>query len=63
MLISLDWIKDFVDLPEDLTPEEVGQRFTMATAEVEEVLTERAHLEKIFVGHIKSFKKHPEADK
>jgi len=38
MLISLDWIRDFVDLPRDLDPHELAERFTCTTAEVEEVL-------------------------
>lgn len=35
MKISLDWIRDFVDLPEDMTPEEIAEMFTLKTAEVE----------------------------
>ena len=37
MLISLDWIRDYVDLPADLNPRELAERFTCTTAEVEEV--------------------------
>ena len=35
MLISLNWIRDFVDLPEDLDPRELANRFTLTCAEVE----------------------------
>ncbi|MFH0983325.1 MAG: phenylalanine--tRNA ligase subunit beta [Planctomycetota bacterium] len=35
MLISLNWIRDFVDLPHDLDPEALAERFTMTCAEVE----------------------------
>jgi phenylalanyl-tRNA synthetase beta chain len=37
MLISLNWIRDFVDLPADLDPHALAERFTMTCAEVEEV--------------------------
>jgi phenylalanyl-tRNA synthetase beta chain len=63
MLISIDWIKDFVKLPEDLTPKEIGEKFTLATAEVEDVLTVGDHLEKITVVEVLEKEKHPEADK
>lgn len=35
MLISLNWIRDFVDLPDDLDPKDLAERFTCTTAEVE----------------------------
>ncbi|NLE58992.1 MAG: phenylalanine--tRNA ligase subunit beta [Planctomycetes bacterium] len=35
MLISLNWIRDFVDLPAGLDPRELAERFTCTTAEVE----------------------------
>lgn len=37
MLISLDWLRDSVDLPRDLDPLELAERFTCTTAEVDEV--------------------------
>lgn len=37
MLISLDWIRDFVDLPGDLDPRALAERFTRTTAEVDDV--------------------------
>lgn len=63
MLISIDWIKDFVALPTDLTPKEIGEKFTLATAEVEDVLTVGQHLEVITVVEVLEKEKHPEADK
>lgn len=62
MLISLDWIKDFVKLP-DMKADDLANDFTMTTAEVEEVKTTNKHLEVIKVAQIKSLRKHPEADK
>jgi phenylalanyl-tRNA synthetase beta chain len=37
MLISLNWLRDFVELPEDLTARDLADRLTMVTAEVEGV--------------------------
>jgi len=37
MLISLNWIRDFVDLPGDLDPIALAERFTRTTAEVDGV--------------------------
>ncbi|UCG17032.1 MAG: phenylalanine--tRNA ligase subunit beta, partial [Phycisphaerales bacterium] len=37
MLISLNWIRDFVDLPWDVAPHTLGERFTLTCAEVEGV--------------------------
>jgi phenylalanyl-tRNA synthetase beta chain len=62
MLISIDWIKEFVNVP-DLSPKEIGSKFTLATAEVEDVITTGGVFDKIVVAEIVSFEKHPEADK
>lgn len=62
MLISIDWIRDFTDVP-NLPAKDIYTRFTLATAEVEDVITVGEHLEKIVIAEIISFEKHPEADK
>ncbi|AYF44285.1 phenylalanine--tRNA ligase, beta subunit [Halobacteriovorax sp. BALOs_7] len=62
MLISIDWIKDFVKVP-DLDANEIGSKFTLATAEVEDVLSVGDHLEAITVVEVLEKEKHPEADK
>lgn len=62
MLISIDWIREFVPLP-NFKAEDIYTRFTLSTAEVEGILTVDEHLEKIVVAEIISFEKHPEADK
>lgn len=62
MLISIDWIRDFTKVP-NLPAKDIYTRFTLATAEVEDVKTVNEHLEKIVVAEILSFEKHPEADK
>lgn len=62
MLISIDWIRDFVEVP-NLPAKDIYTRFTLATAEVEGIESIGEHLEKIVVAQILSFEKHPEADK
>ena len=62
MDISLNWVKDFVKLP-DLAADDLANAFTMTTAEVEDVKTTFDHLKVIKVAQIKSLRKHPEADK
>ncbi|MBT3980347.1 MAG: phenylalanine--tRNA ligase subunit beta [Bacteriovoracaceae bacterium] len=62
MLISIDWINDFVDLP-DLKADDFYNRFTLACAEVEEVLEVGAYLQNVSVAKIVAIKKHPDADK
>ena len=62
MDISLNWVKDFVKLPE-LAADDLANAFTMTTAEVEGVKTTFNHLNVIKVAQIKSLRKHPEADK
>lgn len=63
MLISIDWIKDFIDLDlKKYSAQEIGQRVTLSTAEVEEVVEVGAHLEHVRVAEIVSIRKHPEAD-
>lgn len=62
MLVSIDWIRDFVNVP-NLPAKDIYTRFTLATAEVEGIETVNEHLEKIVIAEILSFEKHPEADK
>ncbi len=62
MLISIDWIKDFVVLPK-LIPKELGEKLTLSTAEVEDVILVGEHFSKIKVAQITEVNKHPSADK
>lgn len=62
MHISLDWIKDFVEIP-DMPAKELGTRFTLTTAEVEGVHVSGAGMENVQVVQVLSKKPHPEADK
>jgi phenylalanyl-tRNA synthetase beta chain len=62
MLISLDWIKDFVQLP-DISPKDLSSHFTLATAEVEDVIVVGEALKSILCVEITSLRPHPDSDK
>lgn len=62
MLISLDWIKDFVSIPE-MSPKELASKFTLATAEVEDIIVSGEDLKAILCVEIQSLKPHPDSDK
>ncbi len=63
MLISLNWLKEFVDLPENLDPKELATELTIKTAEVDSVINEAESFENIVVGQILEITPHPNADK
>ncbi len=62
MKISLNWIKELVDLPE-VSKEEIIQSLTMSGLEVEDVIDQNKLYENFVVGFVKEKKKHPNADK
>ena len=61
MFVSMNWIKDFVDLEgEDL--EKLIQRFTLSTAEVEGIEYKGRDIKDVVVGEIISCEDHPDSD-
>ncbi|MDH5581609.1 MAG: phenylalanine--tRNA ligase subunit beta, partial [Bdellovibrionales bacterium] len=62
MLVSIDWIKDFVDI-NDSDSKALAEKFTLATAEVEDVIVSGQHLNGMCVAEVIAIDKHPEADK
>lgn len=62
MLISMNWIGDFVDLS-GLDLEELIRRFTLSTAEVEEVFHMGEDLKDVVAGKILSVENHPDSQK
>ena len=61
MFVSMNWIKDFVDLEgEDL--EQLIHRFTLSTAEVEGIEYKGADVSDVVVGQIISCEDHPDSD-
>ena len=61
MIVSIDWIKDFVNIP-DISPDELATRFTLATCEVEEVLLTGELLKNVSVARITEVTAHPDSD-
>ncbi|MFC1599878.1 phenylalanine--tRNA ligase subunit beta [Patescibacteria group bacterium] len=63
MYISLNWIKDFVDLDPKLDPQEIGDLFTVRTAEIEGFEDLSKAYDGMVVGKIEKIEDHPNADK
>ncbi len=61
MLVSMNWIRDFVDL-DGQNIEELIHRFTLSTAEVEGIEYKGADIENVVVGEILSCEDHPDSD-
>ncbi len=63
MLISFNWLKKYVNLPDSVSASEVAEKLKLTTVEVESVQSLGAHLDNIVVGKIVEVEKHPNADK
>ncbi len=62
MYISLNWIKEFVNL-DGIEVDEIVKRFGLATAEVEGVEYKGQNISNIVVAEIKSVENHPDSKK
>lgn len=63
MLVSKNWLTDYVDLPKNITPEQLLEDITVKSVEVEEIKDLAKSFEGIIVGEILEVKPHPNADK
>ena len=63
MKLSLNWIKDYVKLPDDMDLSKLAYDLTMSTVEVEGAEKLADQFDKIIVGEIKEVLPHPNADK
>jgi len=63
MKLSLNWIKDYVEIPVDLELARIAYDLTMATVEVEGVTELAGKFDKMVVGVVKEILPHPNADK
>lgn len=62
MLVSMNWIKEYVDLTgEDI--EQLIMKFTLSTAEVEDIYFKGKEVNNVVVGEIVSFEEHPNSKK
>ncbi|SFX77408.1 phenylalanyl-tRNA synthetase beta subunit [Thermoactinomyces sp. DSM 45891] len=62
MLVSHDWISEYVDLT-GITPEMIAEELNRTGIEVEVIYTRDNGVTHVVVGHVLSVEKHPEADK
>ncbi|MBP1568180.1 MAG: phenylalanine--tRNA ligase subunit beta, partial [Oscillospiraceae bacterium] len=63
MLISINWVRDFVDL-DGINIDELIHKFSLSTAEVEnEIFYKGSDLSGVVVAEIKSVEEHPESKK
>lgn len=62
MLISMNWVQDFVDLS-GLDLDALIHRFTLSTAEVENIFHKGSDFHKVVAGRILSVEKHPDSQK
>ena len=58
MYLSLDWLKDFVDIPRSITADDLGLRLTMHTVEIDGVEKEIDRFKNVVIGKILEVKKH-----
>ena len=63
MKLSLNWINDYVKIPEDLELSRLAYDLTMSTVEVEGVTELARKFDKMVVGIVKEILPHPNADK
>ena len=61
MKISVDWLKEYVDL-KGISAREIAEKLTQITCEVEEVITLGQGLESVVVGRILTCDAHPQSD-
>ena len=62
MFVSINWIKDYVDL-DGIDVKKLIESFTLATAEVEDIIEKGADVENVVVGEILSVEEHPNSKK
>lgn len=61
MLVSLNWLKEYVNINEEVNS--FAERMTMSGSNVEGIEKFGKDIEKIVIGRIKKIEKHPKADK
>ena len=60
MQVSLNWLRDYIDI--DCSAEELAEKFTMAGIPVENLIREDQGLEKVVTGRIEKLERHPDSD-
>ena len=63
MKVSYKWLKQYVEIPTDVKAEQIAEKLTIATVEIEGVENQAEAFENIIVGEIVEAVKHPDADR
>ena len=61
MKFSVNWLREFVDLPEN--PDEIAELLTRAGIETRNIETRGANIDKVIVSQITASSRHPNADR
>jgi len=61
--LSLNWLREYVELPGNITPEQIAFDLTMTTVEVEGFVDLNKAYDKMLVGKVTEIKPHPDADR
>src|SRR5438045_1968073 len=61
MKFSVNWLREFVDLPEN--PEDIAQLLTRAGIETKNIETRGANIDKVIISQITASSRHPNADR
>ncbi len=63
MNLSMKWLREFVDIDDDINMRDFSEAITMSGSKVESYEKEGEELKNIVVGRILSLEKHPDADR
>lgn len=63
MNLSMRWLREFVDIDENINMREFSEAITMSGSKVESFEKEGSELKNIVVGRVLSTEKHPAADR
>lgn len=63
MYLSLNWLKDLVNIPGNLSPKELGRKLTIHTVEIDSVETQEEKFNQVVIGKVLEVSKHPDADR
>ena len=63
MKVSLNWVKDYVKLPDDMDLKRLSYDLTMSTVEVEDATDLSEGFHNMVIGVVQQVQQHPNADK
>ena len=61
MLLPINWLKELVDIDEDVNV--IAEKLIEHSCEIEEIIDQKKKFDKVVVGKITKIEKHPDADK